>query len=94
MIRLLKAVVLWLESRFPPQVVLSEESFSALVRRIDAIESSTGKLSQMNQSNWERVNSVEKSVVALKEALVKATSPAAVADNRRSNFVASGRMGE
>ena len=92
MIKLLLRLAQWLDSRFPAKVVVTDEMFQRLNYAIGKLEQRLIVESGISKEYQARTEKLEESISALKEAIVKA--PLIAADNRRSEFIASGRMGE
>lgn len=94
MIRQLKLFLEWLDKRYPPRVRVTDELFQSM------LELDTKRVQQMNShavmldEQRARIVAIEKSLAAIKDAMVKGAGPAIAPEKRRADFVASGRMTE
>lgn len=94
MIRLLKRFADWLDSRFPPTVRVTDESFrSMLLQDAERIQQMNTHRVILNEHRT-KIDKLEASVHAIKDLLSKAAAPAVAPEKRRSDFIASGRMAE
>ena len=104
MIKAIKAFVDWLDRRFPAKVVVTEADYRQFQERqvhfsglVAEFEKSTderflGIVDYCARTNA-RIDKLEESVKALKEALGKTIAPGAVsAEKCRADFIGSGRI--
>lgn len=94
MIHLIKRFVDWLDSRFPPRFYVTEAIFRGLLRHDTEISQSVmthaGRLAHLE----ERISALEKTLNAIKDFLAKGAVTGKAAEQRRADFIASGRMAE
>jgi uncharacterized small protein (DUF1192 family) len=98
MIRALKALVDWLDRRYPPRVVLTVERMEDLEERVHRLSKHLETLeadhaAAKNESR-DGIDALNKAITAVKDTLQKIGNPSVVAEKRRAEFVASGRMSE
>lgn len=94
MIRALKAFVEWLDRRFPEKAVVTPKMLSQFKSDMDSAIHAAEALYDAHSELWKRVESLEKSMAAIKDAIAKAQMPLVAADKRRSEFIAQGRLAE
>lgn len=95
MIRSIIAAFQWLDKRFPPVVVVTQEDYAAFKEQASRHEKTTGALRLHFDDQQARIVSLEKSVNAVKDALSKGGFiPKADSEKLRSDFIANGRMGQ
>lgn len=100
MIRLLKRIADWLDRRFPPRLVVTQEAYDALLEKQHSISKRADKFrDELNElavgigkeikADRERISALEKSLAAMKELLAKggATMIKTEADKLRDQFV-------
>ncbi len=89
----LVSLAAWLDRRFPPKVVVTQEVFEALQakehKHSKEIASLQGEVLVLKADNVAQA----KSISGLKDLLSKSASPALSDALRRADFIASGRMG-
>ena len=94
MIRALKRLTDWLDRRFPPRLVVTVEQFDAYADRLHRVEQHFTAFREDSYAVAERVVVLEKSLTAMKDAIQKGQIPAVIAQQKRAEFVATGRMPE
>lgn len=94
MIRSLIAALTWLDKRFPPKVTVTKEAFDAMVEREHARAKASTSLRMDLDTAKERIKTLEASVAAVKDLLAKGGAVGPALEKRRSDFIATGRMGE
>ena len=94
MIKLLKRIVEFLETRFPAKVVVTEERFNFWVAAIQAHSSASLEYSKAMTCLEARISAMEESIRAIKDLLAKAATAGAQDEKRRSDFIAQGRMSD
>ncbi len=94
MIRALVRLFEWLDKRFPPKVTVTKESFEALIEREHQRNRGMSTLRLAADTLQERIKSLEASMAALKDLLAKGGAVGPAKEQRRADFIASGRMGE
>ncbi len=83
------ALAKWLDSRFPPKVVVTKAIYDALQIKEHKHSQEIAALQGANMVLRDRVQSVEKSLVALKDGISKGNVPLSASDKDRlrSEFV-------
>ncbi len=93
MIRAILAIVSWLDKRFPPKVTITKEAFRDLELRLSELQTSRLITTERLDVHAEVLGNHAKALGALKDALSKSgISQTTPTDNRRSEYIASGRM--
>lgn len=94
MIRLLKRLVDWLDRRFPVKFYVTPELFDDICNKQSRQSKQIEAIRQALSSNEADLKQLEKSIIAIKELLVKGGPGSVIAENRRAEFIANGRMAE
>ena len=92
MIRAFLRFVEWLDKRFPPKVRVTKELVDLLSDQSLANSRAIQGLREVLDAQRERIAKLEKAADAIKENFTKLTDPVKVAENRRAQFIAQGRM--
>lgn len=89
MIRSLLRLAEWLDKRFPPRVVVTQEQYDALTDRAHKHEKTLAALKMEISDLSGRCASAEKSIVAIKDALARGGSVMmrAELDKMRDRFI-------
>jgi hypothetical protein len=91
MIRLLLRAAEWLDRRFPPKVVVTQESYDAMQEKLHKHNKELARLGGENLAERGRIDALEKSLAAIKDGIANGKVPTgAVKDRLRDEFV-SGR---
>lgn len=81
--RWLVALAAWLDRRFPPKVVVTEANYAEMQEKLHRHNRELARLAGENLAERGRIDSLEKSLAALKEGIVKGVVPVAPADKVR-----------
>lgn len=73
----------WLDKRFPPKVVVTQEQFEAIQERVHRQQQQNAKLAGELVTVTEKLAQVEKSLAALKEGIVKGEMPISTGERAR-----------
>ncbi len=89
MIRLLRRAAEWLDRRFPPKVVVTQESYDEMQAKLHKHNKELARLAGENLSERGRIDALEKSLAALKDGIAKGKVPlsATEKDRLRDDFV-------
>lgn len=83
MIRRLMRALAWLDLRFPPKVVVTQEVFEAMSAKNHKNSKEIAALQGEQMVLRDRIAALEKSFAALKDGIVKGVVPVAAAEKSR-----------
>ena len=91
MIRLGLRLLTWLDQRFPAKVTVTEEGYATLLGMFKDTHQRSVMLEGISDAHQRRIEKLEESLAALKEAMSK---PSQAAQAMRAQYIATGRMPE
>lgn len=89
MIRLLLRAAEWLDRRFPPKVVVTQENYDEIQAKLHKHNKELARLAGENLAERGRIDALEKSLAAIKEGIATGKVPTGPAgkDRLRDEFV-------
>lgn len=87
--RWLLSIATWLDRRFPPKVVVTQENYDELQQKLHRHNKDLARLAGENLAERGRIDALEKSFSALKEGIVTGKVPALALDKAkmREDFI-------
>jgi hypothetical protein len=74
---------MWLNDRFPPKVKVKQEDYDALRQSVGILERTVVRSSSQIDSIFAEMDSIKKSLAAIKEGVIKCEIVASIAESQK-----------